>query len=475
MNVVARVSALIAVFLLCASSAYADETTFGVTINGTTGHHIEPYQTEPIPFLPLPMFELEHSHKNWRVRIEGMPPIGPVPLVQSDVFARAQDPRVSYLDGEVSFALPNAPVELGVGETIFNQQTTYTHPSAVASSRVVGMRFVARAALYAAGSNRLNLSVAVNPSMHGLQDGAIGEYASLVDSSLRWSADEGRYGIVYGVRYLNYTAAYSFNNSLADRNHLFMPFVGFDWYGKRTLTHSASATVADPPALTLERARPNATSIGVTLLGTNGNRTWTGAVSATPLSFSLQPDMTLDRTMGRYEIATETILPNAGADPFAAPLQRWSYLSADALGWSRDARFAIGVGETVSNLQPAKAQRDFTAHTRSEALALVGRAVVMQNGRGRLEARFRLSPYVHVTGFTSYSFPGQPQRSFTSYAHGARVDFALAQTQRVGRFDFDYGLRYINQTTNYGGIGSFGVELTRSTSLMPFVGIAIRR
>jgi hypothetical protein len=43
-------------------------------------------------------------------------------------------------------------------------------------------------------------------------------------------------------------------------------------------------------------------------------------------------------------------------------------------------------------------------------------------------------------------------------------------------YAFAFGLRYINQTTNYGRVDPYsktntGVELTRSSSFMPFAGV----
>jgi len=493
MKIAMRVFAFAAMCLLCASATFADETTIGVTLNGTTGHHVESDRTESIPFLPLPMFELDHTHGNLRVHLELVPPIGPIPLAQSDGFGGSQDPRVSFLNGELLYASPLLPVSLGVGETVLNQRTLYPGTPFVQSSRVVGVRYIARAILYTDARQRVEASVAVNPAMQGLQYTAAtgpgiyatynggnpflphGEYASLFDSSVRWTIDEGRYAIAYGVRYLNYTAAYSETDQLADRNHLFMPFVGVDFYGKRKALLKAPVAQSDPPALKI-KSRRRETTFGISLLGTNGNRTTTNAYSDTPLNFTLAPMLSVDHRFNQFELLGEAILPNASTNPFGTSFNTtWSDLSVDGLVQLDNSRIALGLGETVTNLQPARPAPYVKSSTRSEALDLVGRVTLAQSLRSRLEFNLRLNPYVHVTGITNYDFPGERTFSSVGIAHGARFDSSIQRTVAAGRFQFNYGLRYINQTTCYFGCGGSYPYLTRSTSLMPFVGIKIRR
>ena len=488
MNVV-RVTAFFLLCLLCARGAYADETAFGITLNGTTGHHVESDRTESIPFLPLPMFDLEHTHGNLIVHLEGVPPIGPVPLAQSDGFGGSQDPRVSFINGEVLYASPLLPVMLGIGETVLNQRTLYPGTPFIQSSRVVGVRYVGRATLYAGTRQRVEASIAVNPSMQGLQYTAAtgpfitfngsnpllphAEYASLVDSSVRWTIDEGRYAIAYGVRYLNYTAAYSENNSLADRNHLFMPFIGVDVYGKRKALLEPHTAASHPPTLATP-PRTQATTFGMAFFGTNGNRTNTSAYSDSPLSFTLAPMLWLDHKAGKFELASEGFLPNASANPFGTSVNNtWSDLSVDGLVNVLGSRFALGLGETVTNLAPVKQPQYVDSHSRSAAVDLVGRLVLARDFRSHLDLNLRVDPYVHVTAITNYTRPGTRPLSLKTIAHGARFDASIVRTVEVGRFGLSYGLRNINQTTCYFSCGTTYPYLTRSTSLMPFVGLSL--
>ncbi|HTZ56001.1 MAG TPA: hypothetical protein VMB20_13140 [Candidatus Acidoferrum sp.] len=478
------VRVLIVLVFLCARTAQADAdtTTIGVTLNGTTGAHIEPQQTETIPFLPLPMFELEHVHKQLHIRLEAMPPIGPVPLAQNaNFFGDDQNPRVSYLNGELSLYTPNQRYAFGIGETVINQRTLYPPSPFVQSSRVVGMRWILHGVLYDKGNQRVEASLAVNPGLQGLQQttgtpalfAPRAERGSLVDTSLHWTIDERSFLLVYGVRYLNYTAAYSGDNSLADRNHLFMPFVGIDW----PLRHAH----APPSAQSLHQAGSRGvvarsqTTFSTTLLGTNGSRSSSEAYSATLLPFSLVPMFALTQTFEGFQLTGEAILPNAGTNPYAAPMQVWSYLDLTGLGQLGHSAFALGLGDTIVNLRPATVSEFETQHTRAEGLHLEERTVLWRGARSTAALEFRLTPYVHVFNDLTVTPPAQPSRSFVTIDHGVRVEAWIHRVAWLGKFGLDYGLRYVNQTTNYGAFDAgdplSGLYLTRSSSLMPYVGI----
>ncbi|HTU70750.1 MAG TPA: hypothetical protein VMF11_10585 [Candidatus Baltobacteraceae bacterium] len=479
----------IALILLCACvlPAHADTTTFGLTLNGTSGAHIEPDQTQTIPFLPLPMFEFDHVHKNLRLHLEAMPPIGPVPLAQTNAFLDNADPRVSYFEGELLYQFADRRYAFGLGETIINQRTLYP-PSAISqASRVVGLRLIARSTLFESGATRLEASLAVNPALQGLQTTTgypllpLAEYGSLVDSALRWSVAERRFVVVYGVRYINYTAAYRVDDSLADRNHLFMPFVGVDWPLHRTAAaaNRAPAVVSDPArAPALSPPARESSAFGVTLLGTNGSRSSTDAYSATALQFAALPLFSFAQTFERYELAAEVILPNENSNPYAAPEQQWSYVNVDGLVHVRNARYALGLGDTIINLEPAQLNSFVSEHTRSEGLHLTMRSVLFANLHGQLIAEIRLTPYAHV--FNQEIFHDEPTRFpnvFTSIDHGARIEVLIHHLSSARPFGFDYGIRYVNQTTDYGplelGNPQSGLYLTRSSSLMPFVSLKV--
>lgn len=480
MTICARVIVAMLLSCMCAAPSWADTTTIGITLNGTTGAHIESDQSQAIPFLPLPMFELEHVHKNWRVHLEAMPPIGPVPLAQNgSLFGNNQDPRVSYVNGDLLYAPPDRPYAFGLGETIINQRTLYPPSTIAQSSRVVGLRVLANGTVYQAGRERAEITVAVNPALQGVQatSGAglmpLAEYGSLFDASFRWTVDQGVYAWVYGVRYLNYTAAYRIDNSLADRNHLFMPFVGITWpLHKNSRTNvkgerSAASAGAGP-------ASNASSSFEVALWGTNGSRTTSESFAPTILPFDLVPAFSVTHAFKRYELSGEFIAPNESSNPYGAQQQVWSYLNADALVRLAGSGVALGVGDTIVNLAPEQINGFVAQHTRAEGLHLTVRAAVVKNLHGSWVAEALITPYTHVLNQETFALP--KPHVLASTDHGARIEASLHHVSSVGRYRFDYGLRYVNQTTNYGPLFAgprAGVLLTRSSSLMPFVGLRV--
>ena len=54
----------------------------------------------------------------------------------------------------------------------------------------------------------------------------VAEQASLVDGQMRWSFTKGRSTWSLGIRYVNHVAKFD-SGSLADRNSLVLPFVGW--------------------------------------------------------------------------------------------------------------------------------------------------------------------------------------------------------------------------------------------------------
>jgi len=484
MTIFARVIVAMLLCAACTTRGWADTTTIGITLNGTTGAHIEPDQAQAIPFLPLPMIEFDHVHKQLRVHVEAMPPIGPVPLAQNgSLYGNSQNPRVSFLNADILYAPPDQPYSLGVGETIINQRTLYPPSPIAQSSRVVGMQLLVNATLYQYGRQRADASIAVNPGLQGLQvtNGTglmpLPEYGSLFDGSLRWSVDHGSYVLVYGVRYLNYTAAYHIDNSLADRNHLFMPFVGVDWPLQKAKRASLRPQHAVDAISVAPSPGPRST-LEIAFLGTNGSRTSSQAFAPTVLPFDLVPAFSIARQFKRIELSGQFVAPNESSNPYGSQQTWWSYINVDALAQVRNSRLALGVGDTIVNLVPAEVGDFVSQHARAEGLHLALRATLLTNLHGALIADALITPYVHVYNEETVTL-GQPPvpHALTSIDHGARIEASLHHLSSIGRYRFDYGLRYVNQTTNYGPIEArdpqAGVLLTRSSSLMPFVGLRV--
>jgi hypothetical protein len=254
------------------ASAGPVETTFAATINAISGdHEVSGGEKARTSFAPLPLGELTFRHGHDSLRIEALPAVT-LPVFQGS--------RVGLPDGSlqsVKLAIVNATYRrafaggwfVGAGETVYNQASDfgevrsfeYLSPGQFISaddasleqrSRVVGARFEAGRSV-AVGRDRFEAWVAANPSMHGLQytrvngyagaftcfsngctpdaislTAADSETAAQVDASARIAHRVGKHGeLLYGVRYINYTARYGNSGEFADRNVGIAPVLGY--------------------------------------------------------------------------------------------------------------------------------------------------------------------------------------------------------------------------------------------------------
>jgi hypothetical protein len=257
-----------ALFSWSAAAACAEpvETTLSVTVNALSGaHQVNGGHSDQLNFAPLPLAELIVRRGSESLRVEGLPPIT---FGYGSAGDGASATRLSIINATYRHAFGGGWFA-GAGETIYNQFTTYApvhgtfvyeRGGAVESidgaeaqySRVTGMRFEAGRAL-TRGRERIEYSAAVNARMRGIQYTQIPtfsfvcsgtpsrvcsrridtfadpENASQVDVAVRAGHRISKHGeLLYGVRYLNYTAHYDdFPGQLADRNVGFAPLLGY--------------------------------------------------------------------------------------------------------------------------------------------------------------------------------------------------------------------------------------------------------
>jgi hypothetical protein len=245
------------------------QTTFTLTVNPLTGHHeINGSHVDKLIFAPVPLAELGVGTKRGSLRLEGLPP---VTFGYNTAGSGAQSTQLAILIATYRQTLA-AGWFVGAGQTIYNQFTTYRpvngtyyysrgldvvpiNGSEAQYSRVTGARFeVGR--VRASENARLEFWAAANPRMRGIQytriptfnyrcSGGVGapgpgctqivntyadpENGSQVDLSVRVGRRLSKRGeLMYGLRYLNYTAHYDdFPGQLADRNVGFAPTIGY--------------------------------------------------------------------------------------------------------------------------------------------------------------------------------------------------------------------------------------------------------
>ena len=270
-----RVAALtIALFSCGTALACADpvQATFALTVNPLNGHHqINGGTRDNLVFAPLPLGELTLRRGDDSLRIEGLPPVS---FHYNSAGDGAQSTQLSILNGTYRHSFAGGWF-VGAGQTIYNQYTTYRavsgqffyqrgpivepiYGSEAQFSRVVGARFEAGRTLDF-GTNHVEIVAAANPRLRGVQytripqqpfcTGSFGpggsilvtgcqqvvstfpdpENGSQVDLSVRIAHRISKHGeLLYGLRYLNYTAHYDdFPGELADVNVGFAPVVGY--------------------------------------------------------------------------------------------------------------------------------------------------------------------------------------------------------------------------------------------------------
>jgi len=274
MNRIGRAALMtMALFSWGAAAACAEplETTFGITVNALSGQHqTDGGRRDKLSFAPLPLGELTLRSGTESLRLEGLPP---VTFGYNKAGDGAQSTRLAILSATYRHAFRGGWFA-GAGQTIYNQYTTYTpvngsffyqrgfvsepiDGSEAQYSRVTGARFEIGRRVER-GRDRIELTAAVNPRMRGIQYTRIPtfvfmcptsftgpppagsctqvidtfadpENASQVDIAANAAHRISKHGeILYGLRYLNYTAHYDdFPGQLADRNVGFAPVLGY--------------------------------------------------------------------------------------------------------------------------------------------------------------------------------------------------------------------------------------------------------
>ncbi|HTW83890.1 MAG TPA: hypothetical protein VMD91_07480 [Candidatus Sulfotelmatobacter sp.] len=251
---------------LACSGALADplQAAFTLSINPLDGgHEVGNGQVDRVDFAPLPLADLEVRWRGESVHVEGLPS---VTFGYGSNPDGAQSTRLSIINATFRQQL-GAGFFAGFGQTIYNQRTDYGNQIGVRyyagpgvtsfidgdeiqDSRVTGPR-LELGKHWTRGRDSVELVAAVNPTMHGVQYTQVGilgesciyhvgcrfyeptfadpEIAAQTDLSLRVGHRLSKHGdLLYGLRYLNYTAHYALpGDPLADRNVGFAPTIAY--------------------------------------------------------------------------------------------------------------------------------------------------------------------------------------------------------------------------------------------------------
>jgi len=230
-----------------AAPALADPIVIepGLSLNPILfGSHQSFNDTTTIAPIPVPILEGRIKSGPFEIEAFGLPALVAVP--HSDAIEGPTSTRLSIVDATARVYDPLHRYSVGVGETLYNQETAYVDGVEIAgigqtqSSRVVGGHYELGYHI-GVGNGRLDAYAALAPEMRGAQitlydDPLVhGRYnpelADQIDLNVRWERQLSPHrSLFFGLRYINYTARYGLPGSgLSDRNVGFLPAVGMHW------------------------------------------------------------------------------------------------------------------------------------------------------------------------------------------------------------------------------------------------------
>jgi hypothetical protein len=198
-------------------------------IEGTEGH-VETSNNANVHY-PVPLITLEAKSNRFELSAEWLPlPSIPISNYSSGIHSIA----LSYFDGSARYWISPRRWALGIGETLWNQQTEYLGtPTVYDASRGVGPRYEVVNGI-PLRKMTLRTVVAIAPRIHarltytfnapGYALDPISEQESQVDVQTALEQRFNRWRVRYGIRYMNLTAKYD-DGSFADANHVAGLFV----------------------------------------------------------------------------------------------------------------------------------------------------------------------------------------------------------------------------------------------------------
>ena len=450
---------LVTLTLLAPAQGIADPTSVGVQLGATHGTHRETGGSATAPLVPVPILHVNHTMGCAEVSAEGLPPMGPISFGNNGLGMK--DITLSYADAVMRWWNPSHTVAVGAGDTLYNQRTDFLQQfsrigqrAIIDRSRVAGTRYEVTARRSIGRSDSVQVQFAVNPAMHGRftestpfgMTQPISERASQVDADAHVTHDFGQYAFSYGVRYLNYNAAFDSwlaQSQFADANALVMPYVAFErtFDGPHKTATNANTPVCARPRIPIQLQA----FVGGELF-TGAHQDFDGAVRGTTVASV--PLYALRARHNQYELMLQDV-PPVGPIPGAARFPGSKYNVKAGYGavslryWERAGGFGFGIGDSLY-----VSRRHAFAHTYIATRAAGLRYEILHRSRvtpnTQMLAVFAFSPSMHQRGGFWYddihSFGGYPSFGMASLVD-ASLQFETAQGQRHA---WVYGLRYLN-------------------------------
>jgi len=220
-------------FAAATASARAGETAFDLSVGPLIGTHAEDGSHDSVASEPVPILALSHRESFAELFVEGLP-------VSPSIASTSTDQSIStHLTFENVLLRGYAfhdRLSLGVGETIYNQSSTYEPGGGIDASRVVGGRFEIAGRPLA--NHHLRVAFDLVPVLHGLvlpsypsRPGARYEPAvergTQTEFDIGYRLNRGTAQFAYGVRYINYVSYFTRTGELSDRNAGVLPYVTY--------------------------------------------------------------------------------------------------------------------------------------------------------------------------------------------------------------------------------------------------------
>jgi len=460
---------LLTAALLAPQAAHADETSFGVQLAGTHGTHRESEGTVTAPLVPVPIVTASHRFGGcFEAAVEGLPPIGPIRIANNGL--GMQDIALTYVDASLRYWNRNGTLGVGIGDTLYNQRTNFarmldaTHKGTeLDHSRVAGTRYEILGRLPLGTRDEVRGTLGLNPAMHGRYSYTVHvtngsrttgfaspdswERASQVDANVRFVHYTGNYALSYGVRYLNYTAAYTHwpAPSFADANSLFMPYVGVQRFFGPAPAQMHRAV--NRPCLA-RGVRPRIDAFAGVQIASGAHHDGFARTSNTAARG--MPLLQLRARQGRYELFAEgspAVHAFSGDIPHAPPGVRYDiavgYAAAGARYWSGRGGLGLGVGDALYTSRSRLGGRtEIAVRAAGLRYELLQRIAL---GRSRLTLDLAEAPRMHER-LTSW-IDGTYTAFTPEFGTGSLLDASAAfETPMGARHAWLYGLRYLNYT-----------------------------
>lgn len=438
---------LLTAALLAPHAAHADETSFGVQLAGTHGTHRESDGTVTAPLVPVPIVTASHRFGGcFEAAAEGLPPIGPIRIANNGL--GMQDIALTYVDASLRYWNRTGTLGVGIGDTLYNQRTNFarmldaTHRGTeLDHSRVAGTRYEILGRLPLGTHDEVRATLGVNPAMHGRYSYTVHvtngsrvtdfnspdswERASQVDADARFVHYARDYALSYGVRYLNYTAAYTQWPAprFADANSLLMPYVGVQRFFGSSLPQPIRSNA---PCLSRKSLPRIDAFVGAQLASMSHRADLTPSVD----TGTSMPLLAVRARRGAYELFAE-----------GAPGVR-AFAGAGARYWLRSG-LGFGVGDALyTSRAHGTRQIEFAvraAGLRYELLQRFG----LPGGGVLLDVAAAPRMHQRTTAWVD-TLNGSFTPQFTT---GALVDASASFETREHRgHTWIYGLRYLNYT-----------------------------